>query len=165
MTAPADLTAAASVLELTANVVGKAVRNLATSGSVDADQVLAYDLAHATAAVATAQSMLDYGTKGDTEARLTCAFAADAVHDVATKLFGREATGGVPIGALDPIREFCATYRDPAYLAAIATSADPSGPRPLDSDFEMVQDTFRRFAEEKIKPRAERVHRYNEDVR
>ncbi|MGD9794276.1 MAG: acyl-CoA dehydrogenase family protein [Acidimicrobiia bacterium] len=164
MTAPADLTAAASVLELTANVVGKAVRNLATSGSVDADQVLAYDLAHATAAVATAQSMLDYGTKGDTEARLTCAFAADAVHDVATKLFGREATWGVPIGALDPIREFCATYRDPAYLAAIATSADPSGPRHLDSDFEMVQDTFRRFAEEKIKPRAEHVHRYNEDV-
>ncbi|MGE0309408.1 MAG: acyl-CoA dehydrogenase family protein, partial [Acidimicrobiia bacterium] len=136
----------------------------ATSGSVDAVQVLAYDLAHATAAVATAQSMLDYGSKGDTEARLTCAFAADAVHDVATKLFGREATWGVPIGALDPIREFCATYRDPAYLAAIATSADPSGPRHLDSDFEMVQDTFRRFAEEKIKPRAEHVHRYNEDV-
>jgi (2S)-methylsuccinyl-CoA dehydrogenase len=164
MTAPADLTAAASVLELTANVVGKAVRNLAASGSVDADQVLAYDLAHATAAVATAQSMLDYGAKGDTEARLTCAFAADAVHDVATKLFGRETTWGVPIGALDPVRAFCATYRDPAYLAAIATSADPSGPRHLDRDFEMVQDTFRRFAEEKIKPRAEHVHRYNEDV-
>src|SRR5436190_830925 len=34
----------------------------------------------------------------------------------------------------------------------------------LDADFEMVQDTFRRFAEEQIRPVAEAVHRRNEDV-
>src|SRR5206468_4842394 len=38
------------------------------------------------------------------------------------------------------------------------------GPRHLDSDFEMVQDTFRRFAEEKVAPVAEHVHRTNADI-
>ena len=47
------------------------------------DQVLAYDLAHAAAAVETARSLLDYGAKGDLEAAITCAFVADAVDDLA----------------------------------------------------------------------------------
>ena len=48
-------------------------------------QVLAYDLAHAAAQVATARAMLDYGAKGDVEARITCAFVADMVHDLITR--------------------------------------------------------------------------------
>ena len=41
-----------------------------------------------------------YGAKGDVEARLTCGFVADAVHDLASKLLGREALWGVERGAL-----------------------------------------------------------------
>jgi (2S)-methylsuccinyl-CoA dehydrogenase len=62
---------------------------------------------------------------------------------------------------LDDTREFVAAYRDPAFLASLAMS---EGPKHLDSDFEMVQDTFRRFAEEKIKPVAEHIHRHNADI-
>ena len=54
-----------------------------------------------------------------------------------------------------------ATYRDPAFLAGLAAH---EGPRHLDADFELVQDTFRRFAEEKIRPVAEHVHRHNDDI-
>ncbi len=160
MTTP-DLTAAAAVIDLAQGVVGKGIRHLAAHGSVDTNQVLAYDLAHAAAAVATARSMLDYGAKGDTEARLTCAFVADAVHDLATKVFGRESEWGVSPGVLDEARPFLAQYRDPAFLASLAFEA---GPRHLDPDFELVQDTFRRFAEEQIAPVAEHVHRHNADV-
>ena len=39
-----------------------------------------------------------------------------------------------------------------------------AGPRHLDPDFELVQDTFRRFADEKLKPIAEHVHRHNADI-
>jgi (2S)-methylsuccinyl-CoA dehydrogenase len=46
-------------------------------------------------------------------------------------------------------------------LAALAGQA---GPRHLDPDLEMVQDTFRRFAEDKVKPVAEHVHRHNADI-
>src|SRR6056297_1213746 len=160
MTAP-DLHAAAAAIDAAHGVVRRAVARLAETGSVDADQVLAYDAAHAASAVETARSMLDYGNKGDVEARLTCAFVADAVHDIATKIFGREAQWGVEPGALDGTREFLAAYRDPAFLADLAGEA---GPRHLDDDFEMVQDTFRRFADNEIRPVAEHIHRHNDDI-
>ena len=77
------------------------------------------------------------------------------------KLFGRETEWGVEPGALDGTREFVATYRAPAFVASLA---DTPGPRHLDSDFEMVQDTFRRFAENEIAPVAEHIHRENADI-
>ncbi len=160
MTAP-DLTAAAAVLDLAHGVVGKGIRTLAAGGGPDVQQVLAYDLAHAAAAIETARSMLDYGAKGDVEGRITCAFVADALHDLLTKVAGREALWGLDGDPLAGAHSFLATYRDPVFLAGLAGQ---DGPRHLDPDFELVQDTFRRFADDKIKPVAEHVHRENDDV-
>jgi (2S)-methylsuccinyl-CoA dehydrogenase len=161
MSAP-DLSSAATVVELAQGVVRTGVRTLAAAeGGVDANQVLAYDLAHAAAAVETARGLLDYGNKGDIEARITCAFVADAVADLAAKLFGREAAWGAEPGALDSARPFLATYRDPAFLAELGGE---EGPRHLDPDFELVQDTFRRFADAELKPAAEHIHRENADI-
>ena len=123
--------------------------------------MLAYDLAHAAAGLETARSMLDYGAKGPSEAQLTCAFVADSVHDLVAKVAGREALWGLDGDPMAGARAFVATYRDPAFLATLAAQA---GPRHLDPDFELVQDTFRRFAEDKIRPVAEHVHRENSDV-
>ena len=110
--------------------------------------------------MATAKGLLDYGAKGDLEGRITCAFVADAVGEIAGKVFGREADWGIEPGALDSTRDFLSTYRAPEFLAAI----DQPGPRHLDGDFELVQDTFRRFADEKLKPIAEHIHRTNGDI-
>ena len=60
-----------------------------------------------------------------------------------------------------PAEAFVATYRDPAFLA---TLADHQGPRHLDADFELVRETFHRFAEDQIRPRAEHIHRANTDI-
>jgi (2S)-methylsuccinyl-CoA dehydrogenase len=160
MPAP-DLTAAATVVELARGVVRAGASTLAAAGGPDAHQVLGYDLAHTAAAVETANSMLEYGAHGELEANLACAFIADAVGDLATRLFGREATWGLAAGALDGARDFCAAYRDPEFLASLAGEA---GPRHLDDDFELVQDTFRRFADEKLAPIAEHIHRTNGDI-
>src|SRR5215471_2123119 len=159
MSAP-DLNAAAAAVDDARTVVQAGLAHLAATGSVDADQVVAYDLAHAAAAAEIAGTLLDYGARGDEEARIACAFVAEAVADIAAKLYGREAAWGVEIGALDGARDFVAAYRDPAFLASI----DGPGPRHLDDDFELVQDTFRRFAEDKIRPVAEHVHRQNADI-
>jgi len=159
MTAP-DLNAAASAVEAARDVVHQGFAHLAGSGSIDADQVVAYDLAHAAAAVETARTLLDYGAKGDEEAAITCAFVAEAVADVAAKLYGREAAWGAEPGALDDAHPFVTAYRDPAFLASLGGA----GPRHLDDDFELVQDTFRRFAEDKIRPVAEHIHRHNADI-
>jgi len=161
MSAAADLHAAKAVVDTAAEVVRAATRSLAASGSVDDAQVLAYDLAHAAAAVETARAMLAYGEHGELEARMACAFIADAVADLAAKLIGREADWGVGPDVLDETRPFLATHRDPAFLAALA---ETPGPRHLEPDFELVQDTFRRFAEERIRPLAEHIHRTNADI-
>jgi (2S)-methylsuccinyl-CoA dehydrogenase len=159
-----DLAAAASAVDLAKGVVDSAARHLAEHGgrqAVDANQVVAYDLAHAAAAVAVARSAVEYGGKGEVEARIACAFVADAVWDVMTRVMGREEAWGTTDGALDAAQKFVATFRHPDWLASLAGD---EGPRHLDSDFEMVQDAFRRFAEDRIRPVAEHVHRTNSDI-
>ncbi|HVF74181.1 MAG TPA: acyl-CoA dehydrogenase family protein [Acidimicrobiales bacterium] len=156
-----DLNAAASAVELAKAVTDGAARHLATLGDLDDHQVLAYETAHASAAVENARAILDYGAKGDVEARIACAFVADAVYDVSARILGREEEFGTTPGALDGARDFVRTYRSPEFLASLAGE---QGPRHLDTDFEMVQDTFRRFAEDEIRPVAEHVHRNNEDI-
>ena len=122
MPAP-DLTAAATVVGACKTVVDNAVRHLATTGTaaglradaiVDANQQVAYDLAHAASAVENARAVLDYGNKGDLEGRLSCAFVADAAFDVVTRLLSREDEWGVAPGALDSVMGFVRQFRSAA---------------------------------------------------
>ncbi len=123
--------------------------------------MVAYDLAHAAAGVAIAGTALDYGALGDVEGRLACAFVADMVVDLATKVLGREADWGTVPGWSGPLEGFLATWRRPELLAGLCGE---QGPRHLSEDFELVRTTFHRFAEEKVRPHAEHVHRSNDDV-
>ncbi|MFM7069693.1 MAG: acyl-CoA dehydrogenase family protein, partial [Actinomycetes bacterium] len=154
------LTDAAGALDVAQAVVDSGIARLAHDG-VDENQVLAYDVAHAASGVMAARGLLGYGNKGEDEAKITAAFTADVIADLAFKLYGRETEWGVAPGALDGAREFTAAYRSPEFLASLATT---TGPRHLAEDFEMVQDTFRRFAEEKLVPIAEHIHRHNDDI-
>ncbi len=156
-----DLAAAADNIEIATHVVGKAVRHLAASGGPDKQQVLAYDIAHSAAQLAAARAMLDYGAKGEVEGRLTCAFAADVIHDLNSRLCGRESMWGFDSDPLRDTHPFLDKFRATAFVASLA---DQPGPRHLDSEFEMVQDTFRSFADNEIAPIAEHVHRHNADV-
>src|SRR5687767_3729547 len=117
MPAAPDLTAAAAAVDLARAVVDAGARHLAAAGDADADQVVAYDLAHAAAAAESARAVLEYGSRGETEARIACAFAADAVHDVATRTSWREEAWGIEPGSLDGAAGFVRTYRAPEYLA------------------------------------------------
>jgi (2S)-methylsuccinyl-CoA dehydrogenase len=161
MSAVPDLNAAAAAVELARSVIERAAEHLAEAGDLDAQQVLAYDLAHAAAAVECAAGVLDYGAQGPTEAALATAFAAEAVYDLACKTLGREDAWGMAPGPLDPAMGFLRAHRAPEFLAGLA---DVEGPRHLDADFELVRDTFRRFAEDRIRPVAEHVHRTNSDI-
>ena len=157
-----DLPAAADAIDLADRVVGKAVRRLASlEGGADEHQVLAYEIAHAAAGVATAKSLIDYGNKGDVEAKITCAFTADMVHDLASKILGREDDWGVERDVLANTHAFLTAFRAPEFLASLA---DQPGPLHLSSDMEMVADTFDSFAQNVIAPHAEHVHRTNADV-
>jgi (2S)-methylsuccinyl-CoA dehydrogenase len=155
-----DLDGARDALAVAQAVVDSGIARLAESG-IDENQVLAYDVAHAASGVMAARGLLEYGATGTEEGAITCAFAAEVIADLGAKLFGREPHWGVSASALDEARAFVSTHREPAFLASLA---HVDGSRGLDADFEMVQDTFRRFAEEKLKPIAEHIHRHNADI-
>ena len=156
-----DLTTAATIVESTSQLLRRATKHLAETGGPERQQVLAYDLAHASSALETARSLIDYGAKGEVEAAITCAFVADMVHDFATRLIGREQLWTVKIAELANFDAFVATYRAPELLASLAATP---GPRHLDDDYEMVQDTFRSFGKKVVAKHAEHVHRENADV-
>jgi (2S)-methylsuccinyl-CoA dehydrogenase len=160
-TPPPDITTAQDLVERAQSVIDAALRELASRGGVDENQTLAYDLAHAASAVTTARACLNYAARGDVEARLVAAFLALALSDLATRVLGREQAWGVASDWYEPFAAFVATYRDPTFLS---TLAETSGPRHLGEDFEMVADTFHRFALEQVRPHAEHVHRANADI-
>ena len=155
------LSDASAAVEVAQQLVDGACDAVRARGGVDANQVVAYDVAHAAAAVATARAALAYGALGETEARLARAFVADVVADLVGRVAGREAAWGTEAGWSAPAAAFLSEQRDPAVLAGLATV---QGPRHLGDDFELVRETFHRFAEDKVRPHAEHVHRTNGDV-
>jgi (2S)-methylsuccinyl-CoA dehydrogenase len=163
MTSPhsADLTGATAAVDVAQELVDQACASLRGHGGIDANQAVAYDVSHAAAAVGTARAALQYGEQGDVEAAIASAFVADVVADLAGKVAGREALWGVEPGWVTPVSSFLETQRDPAVLASLATT---EGPRHLGEDFELVRETFHRFAEDKVRPHAEHVHRTNSDI-
>jgi len=155
------MAAAAEAVELAQGLVDSGCAAVRDHGGVDANQVVAYDVAHAAAAVASARATLTYGDAGQTEELLATAFVADVLADLVGRVSGREAAWGAETGWSAPAADFLVARRDPAALAALATV---EGPRHLGSDFELVRETFHRFAEEKVRPHAEHVHRTNGDI-
>jgi (2S)-methylsuccinyl-CoA dehydrogenase len=155
------LAAAADAVEVAQRLVDQGCAAVRDGGGIDANQVVAYDVAHAAAAVATARATLEYGAMGETEARIATAFVADVLADLAGRVAGREDAWGADVGWISPAAEFMKAQRDPAVLAGLATT---EGPRHLGEDFELVRETFHRFAEEKVRPHAEHVHRENGDI-
>ena len=166
---------AAAAVELTRGIVDQAVAGLAARASdgdklsvakLDAHQVLAYDVAHAAAAVEASRVMCGYGERGEMESMLARVYVADAIADVVARLIGRDALWAVDPAELAPAHGFLVAHRDPAFLEALAEQCvkHGTGPTHLSDDFELVADTFRRFAEDKIRPVAEHVHRTNGDV-
>jgi (2S)-methylsuccinyl-CoA dehydrogenase len=158
---PPDLLSARSAVALGDSVVEGAARRLASSGDIDSEQTVAYDLAHAAAGLRTAEAVLEYGANGELEARIACAFVADVLCDLAGKVVGREDSWKTDTRWLVEAGGFLSAFRDPLFLSALCGE---EGDRRLDPDFALVRETFHRFAEEQLRPRAEHIHRANEDI-
>src|SRR3954469_9019974 len=106
-----ELEAAAGAIALGAAVVERAAARLAelardgdkvTVAKLDAHQVLAYDLAHGAAAVEGSRVMLEYGARGDVDTIIACAYIADAIWDLGTRVLGRADAWGRGLDALAP---------------------------------------------------------------
>src|SRR5579862_2402015 len=136
---PEQLSAASAAVDLAQTVVDSAARELANASSdngkvsvakLDQNQVLAYDLAHAAAAVEGSRVMCRYGEHGEVESMLARAYVADAIHDVATRVAGRNALWGVEPDALAAAMPFVAEHRDPSFLESLADQCTKHGSGP-----------------------------------
>lgn len=171
-----QLEQARSLVEAMRAVVDRATASLAERcevdgridvGRIDEHQTVAYDLASIASALTAAEHLVAWGTKGDLEADLALALAADVAVDLQSRVAGRELAWGLDAGVLHDQQDALAAGRDPGFLAAIATrvlATGEAGSRHLPEDLEMVRQTFRRFAEDKVVPVAEQVHRNDEDI-
>lgn len=169
------LDTAHEAVDIASRIVHVAVRHLAgqcedggrlSLEKLDRHQVVAYDLAHAASAVESCRSMLRYGKHGELEAALARFCVAEAVCDFGSRLLAREAAWGISLHELAPALDFAEEQRSPSAIEALAGEVrkQGAGPAHLSEDFELVRETFRRFARDKIRPVAEEVHRTNADV-
>lgn len=156
-----DTIQASLVVTSANNILNSAIDTLKNSTNPEDQQVIIYDLAHLASGIKMAQSAINYGSLGDLEGKHACAFIADIISDLISKSFGREAVWNIPGESLELFRSFASKYSNPDFLAGLAVTP---GPNHLDHEFEMVRDTFRRFAIEKIAPVADEIHRNNLDI-
>ena len=156
-----NLSTAASLVDAAQEILDAATRRLATIGGADVEQQFAYDLAHASASIASVRATLEYAATGDTENRLVAAFFAHGLHDMASRILGREELWGLSGDWFAPFRDTVTTFRHPDFLASLATTP---GDRHLADEFAQVGDMFHRFAAEKVRPHAEHIHRSNGDI-
>ncbi|MCH5675635.1 acyl-CoA dehydrogenase family protein [Streptomyces gilvus] len=161
-----NLTSAQSIVDVLQAVIEKSAAHIA-SWATDEDQTVAYDLASMSSAVAAAAELLRHGTGEEAEADLALVYAADVAADLSGRLTGREALWGVAPTELAGIADQVAAGRDPALLDRVAErvlASSEAGPRHLSEDLQLVRSTFRKFAEDRILPVAERIHREDEDI-
>ena len=149
------------IVTLCNSVVDRSIENFNRYLSLDADQTIAYDLAHIASSVQAANSALNYARKGDLHLRLAQAFVGDVTHQIVSSSLGREYIFATNASEYDSFQQFLSKYREPNFVASLA---DTPGDRGLKDEFELLQDTFRRFAEQKLLPIADEIHRRNLDV-
>jgi (2S)-methylsuccinyl-CoA dehydrogenase len=156
-------------------VVDAATRRLAEDSAkdgridielMDREQVLAYDLSSIASQVTAAEEMLAYGEQGELETMLTVAFAGDVAAALASRIVGREGAWDVDAQWLGDAAEAFRAARSTALLEAIADRVltNPNLPRHLTDDLTMARETFRDYAEARVKPVAEDVHRNDTDI-
>ena len=169
------LDAARTLITACRAAVEAATRRLAQDASkdgrvdvelMDREQVLAYDLSTMASQVTAGEEMLAYGEQGELEAMLTVAFAGDVAAGLAARMEGREAAWAADGDWLADARDALRIARSPELLDAIADRvlANPGLPRHLTDDLNMARETFRDYAEAKVKPVAEHVHRNDTDI-
>jgi (2S)-methylsuccinyl-CoA dehydrogenase len=128
-------------------------------GAAEQEQGLLFDLATLSSAVTAGREVVERMGDGD----LALVHLARVAADASSRLLGR----GVDMAPLDAARDLVTAGRDMALLTRVADrvlATGEAGPRALADDIEMVRQSFRSFAEAKVMPMAERIHREDLDV-
>ena len=133
-------------------------------------QVELYDLAFSSAELAAAEIMLEYATQdappGERAFKeaLALTYCAEAASNLQHRLRLRPSAYGLGAAELsNEYVDFADRYLSPGHLGALGQAwRDRSGRLPhdqLDEEKSMIRETFRQFADERVAPLAEAIHR------
>jgi (2S)-methylsuccinyl-CoA dehydrogenase len=130
---------------------------LETSGRLEEEQLESYQLSLSASALLAIPIMIDYANHGAQEQSIATLYCMQTLRETAASLLAS--------GLLDPSSVadlFTAEFQPSDELMSIV-ALDP-GPSHLGEDLELVAETFRRVAVEKIAPVADDIHRQNLDI-
>ncbi len=137
---------------------------------LDEFQQVISDLAVSTAELQCAENYLDYANgKGDIERLLSEAFAAEALHNIRSRLARCPEDYGLTMGTVARLNEvdlqsqLGATNLQKIGRLIVDSKGD-LGDRGLDEEKLLMADTFRQFAEDVVMPRAEEIHRQDKII-
>jgi (2S)-methylsuccinyl-CoA dehydrogenase len=146
---------------------------------IDRYQLVAYDAALSSAEAAAAKFILDYAAKArettraseasaTIEERFALLFTAEAIHSIRSRLLARPDEFGLSRAKLASLAEsaaveqFCAAQLASENIAALGEAVceldGQTGAYLLNEDHVMMQDTFRRFANDVVMPLAKEIH-------
>ena len=169
---------AATLVAACREVVDGATRRLAADttkngrvdvGLVDREQVLAYDLATSAGQVRAAEELLAYAERGDLERRLACLYAGEVAAELGRRVAGREMQWAVDPDSAWYAKETAEALRAARTAELVEEIAEavlrtPELPRHLSEELDLVRGTFRDFAQDRVWPLAEKVHREDLDL-
>jgi (2S)-methylsuccinyl-CoA dehydrogenase len=143
-----------------------------SAAKLDAFQTTAYDFAWIAAEVYSAEQIQAYAQKnsGELEKSLAEFFIAEMIGNFSAKLSFRFHEWGVDMevlrqtiweAALTQSIEKINAIENITRIARLIKENNSGGRYGLDENHEMFRETFRRFAEDKVRPLAEKVHRHD----
>ncbi len=169
--------ALAAAERLTGDVTDSLARAVDKGGAVsvtllDQRQIEAFRYCTMLAEQGAARAILAYAERVGTPLSrgLATAFVAETVASLAAELRTRPRAWGVTDEAIDAsvgrpeVRAFVADALDDAHWQAVAALVreQNTGDYGLDRDRDLIRREFRRFAEDKVAPVAEHVHRHDD---
>lgn len=137
---------------------------------LDQHQVMAWDAAWVQSLIVAGQQMVEYADRigGDLEKNLAEFFVADILYDATQKPVAHLGRAGLSTKNLmgtvwnEEIMKEIPQVLDPAYCEKLANQIHDKGnggQYGLTEEQTMIRDTFKKFAEDKVWPIAEKVHR------
>ncbi len=153
-------------------ILAVAGKHLAQKGSIDSFQTTAYDFAWMSSEVYASEQLIAYAERnsGELEATLAQFFAAETITSLSNKLGFHFAAYGINEKQLletiwkpevtQQVEQLLAS-ENISRIAKLIQSSNGGGTYGLDQNHEMFRETFKKFAEDKVMPIAEKVHRHD----
>lgn len=137
--------------------ISRHISKLEAAGQLETEQIKSYQLSLSASTLLAIPIMADYANHGEQERAVATYYCVQTLRETAASL--------IQSGLVDPssVADLFSSDFDASDELISMIALDP-GPSHLGEEMELVAETFRRVAAEKIAPVADDIHRQNLDI-